>query len=240
MILVNHTDIPDCAIRRMVSFCVRNIEDLKLKHVRQITLRNRHKRGSYSGHYQCGRRVIAITVPVNGRRYQYRMKTTGPIVYTRGWEPVEGDQRHTLKTRVRELVGVMAHELAHCMFDVCGNRSRRNGSPGGSEHNTMWFQRLVHRLYLAREDELLAEWLGVQAEPVTVPSEAVAVTPEPEPVTTAIVAMPKPSLAQRNLEKNRRSLEQWEKKLARAQRKTKKLRAKIKAAERRLNKKEES
>jgi hypothetical protein len=105
--------------------------------------------------------------------------------------------------RVKDLVGVTAHEIFHLLADSRGIRTRRHGkSSGSSERQTNWHQHKVEALFVDKRETILGAWY---AEPAARP------------------AQPKPSVQDQRAAKAQAALDRWQRKLKLAQTKVRKL-----------------
>jgi hypothetical protein len=203
--LTNTTDYPDRFLRRMVSWCCRQL-DLPVKHVRAARFRNRSD-GLTSGHAYPGARRFCISL---GRCYVWVGATTVTKTYP--------DRLKTGNTD--DLVRVTAHELAHLMLAREGSRTRvsrryHSVSTGGSEPQTRRHENYVIEAFKGRRGELLAEW-GREA-----PQEGPSATPEATPAPAV------PDYVRRRAAKAASYLERWKRRLKVAQTKVRKYRKQV-------------
>jgi hypothetical protein len=148
MTIINTTDWPDPFLKRMVSWCCKEL-GISPKEVKQYKLRNKSD-GFTSGHCYsyCG--WICVSLGIVNFRDGTSLKS-GPV-YRR-------------KT-IRDLVSVTAHEVAHRMSHVeriPSRKSRRYNRVldyGGSERQTCWHERKLLASFLADRDELYRKWMG--------------------------------------------------------------------------------
>ncbi len=141
MQLINSTDYPDYFLKRMVSWCCKQL-DLPIRCVREAAFRNTAKTwgGIAYRSYRIGVRIgSADHYPTN-----YRMRSTGKMI--------------GLSDRLEGLLMATAHELAHLMYMRNGNKSRRSGGNGGSEHNTDWQVQQVMQVFRSQRNELVTAW----------------------------------------------------------------------------------
>ena len=191
MELKNTTDFPNHFLRRMISFCCREL-DLKIKRVRCASFGNKTTGGAYRG--------LAHT-------FGFRVS-----IGTKKFFAVDGKEHP--EHRVRTLVDVTAHELAHLDNYVAGNRSRQGGGWGGSERWTQHKADLVMQVFEKRPDELIAAW-----------------SKEPAVRCTA----PKKPLVEQRAEHARKMLTTWNRKLKLAKTKQKHWAAKVRYYEKAYN-----
>lgn len=197
MKLINSTAWPDWFVRRMVSWCCKELE-IGSREVRRFKLRNRTD-GFSSGH--CYPRSGEICVSLGIVNLNTETVTSGELYY---------------RKTVDELVRVTAHEVAHRMLGIGGNRSRKSRryhnhiSSGGSEAQTVHFERKVMEAFIGNKAALLAEW-------------------EAPPQRTA---KPVQGITERRSEKANRDLERWQRKLKVATNKVRKLRIRVRYYER--------
>lgn len=181
MKLHNTTDFPDYFLRRMVSWCCREI-GLPVRYVQEATFRKGgrcHSRGTgASGHAYLDSHRIVVThgctephfVDYHQRNVAHVNKTCGtncrdPVNV--GGRVVEREQATALLRQERikvaeyvldSLLGTTAHELLHLWLYHQGSQTRRGEAAGGSEQQTCWHGKRVMKKFRARRDELLAVW----------------------------------------------------------------------------------
>src|SRR3990167_7912559 len=121
MKLVNSTDFDNRFLRRMVTWCCRQV-GYKVGRVRSVQFRNRTKR-AYSGRAH-GDRCIVVSV--------------GPAeLFPTAPDSRPGIVGMILADRLEALVTVTAHELAHlCQYR--DGRSGRLSSDRKTEHDARW------------------------------------------------------------------------------------------------------
>lgn len=179
MRLKNTTDWPDYFLRRLVSWCCRQL-DLPGHFVREAKFRNRTS-GRYSGHAyhnsHSGRIVVSIRVlrePESAEARRERFLTAAGKV-----RPERADWRDKLiaeanapydqeaagaqqdRQRVDDLVEVTAHELRHLLAGHEGERTRGAGRRiASSERVTNHDAAKVLTIFRESRDALLAEWSG--------------------------------------------------------------------------------
>ncbi len=144
MNLRNSTDWSPWFLRRMLSWCCRELEG-RVREVRSATFRN--SRAAYGG---CARTWLrAITVCVGtADRFPISGQTMSEL----------NGHRIELADRLEALVWVTAHELAHVFQAVEKVKTRRSGVAGGSESATNWHARPVVEAFRAQREALLAHW----------------------------------------------------------------------------------
>ena len=134
MKLHNSTNYPDYFLRRMVSWCCKEI-GLPVRHIREAKFRKGgpcHSRGTSA----------------SGRAWRRR------FVVTHGY--ADGDDLEKLV--MNDLVRTDAHELVHVFLFREGSNTRRSGNGGGSERETNVYMRRVYSAFEIKRDELLAAW----------------------------------------------------------------------------------
>ncbi len=142
MRLINTTDFADHFLRRMVSWCCREL-GLPVRYVREVAFRN--SRSAWGGMAYTDSRRIGVRIgDASHFPLKYRMRGTGI--------------RWPVADRTEAFVMITAHELAHLLLRRLGNRSRRGGGLAGSEHNTDWHERKVLEAFQLCRDELLSAW----------------------------------------------------------------------------------
>lgn len=141
MKLRNTTDFPDYFLRRLVSWCCRELE-LPASKVRQVTFAN--SRGAYGGCAYLGNLSVGVRIGPPG---YFPCKTA---------KHYDGLQE-TLVDRTEGLVAVTAHELAH-LEQYRRRTTTRRGGFGGSERLTDAMAFRCLRAFREQRDSLLAEW----------------------------------------------------------------------------------
>lgn len=147
MKLKNTTDWPDHFVRRLVSWCCKQL-DTSPKKISSFKLRNRND-GFTSGHCYSGWGQICVSL--------------GVVNLAGGQTLVSGDV-YRART-LNDLVKVTAHEIAHRMLHIVGVRTRisrrYHGSvnPGGSEAQTRWHEQKVYEAFDADRVALLEAWM---------------------------------------------------------------------------------
>ena len=145
-------------------------------------------------------------------RKRHTSSRSGYCYYARGVIVVSINPTASIET----LVDVTAHELAHRMLYLAGDRSRQSrryghSRGGGSEHNTQWHANQVLAAFGEKNVSLLQEW-------------------NKEPARTKAKPI---SLADKKLQAVQDGLVRWQRKLKLAQTKIKKLKRKMSYYERR-------
>ncbi len=150
MRLKNSADLPDVFLRRMVSWCCREL-GLPTKHVRACEFTNCHPSRVFRGKawYTSGRILVRISAEDSPFPFTGRRNSRAP--------------EFTLADRIEALVKVTAHELAHI------ERHQRNAPRGNHEADTDRQALQVLRAFRDRREELLAAWSAV---PVSVAADA--------------------------------------------------------------------
>lgn len=161
--------IPDHAIRRMASFCCREL-GMRIGELRQLTIRNRSD-GETSG--RCWLRTGDIVCSVG--MILSDMPRDG-AVKAPGWPGLyhQTDTR-ALRLRCVKLLDVLAHEIAHRYTYLQGAaRGPRNRRPGRCERSTQWHADLIVRAFQASPDDLLEQWLREPQRPERAAARAAA------------------------------------------------------------------
>lgn len=140
MKIKNSTDWPVWFLRRMLSWCCKQL-DMPAKDIRLAVFRNSRAAWGGSAYYWRG----AITVCVGAASY----------FPSKGYKHGNGHQ-NTITDRLECLVWVTAHEAAHVAQKH--TRSRQSGSGGGSEISTEWHATPVLEQFRAMRDALLSKW----------------------------------------------------------------------------------
>jgi len=227
--LINSTDYPDYFLRRMVSWCCREI-GLPVRYVQEAAFRKggrwHSRRTGASGHAYLGSHRIVVThgctephfVDYHQRNVTHINKTYGtncrdPVNI--GGRVVEREQATALLRQERiklaeyvldSLLGTTAHELVHLWLYRQRSQTRRGGGQGGSEQQTVWHEKRVMEKFEARRDELLAAW---GQEPAKRPVKA------------------KPSLREKRASAAQKKLAEWMRKQKLATTKVKQYKAKV-------------
>lgn len=164
MKLKNTTDFPDHFLRRMVSWCCKELE-LPVRKVRNAAFGNRTN-SAYSGHAWYSMRIhISIGpekfFPTGGHLYPGRTS--------------EAYRTPMMNDRTEALVSITAHELTHLRtYDTFRSRPmiRQMRRGIGSERQTQYEMRRLTELFRANREVLLANWNAVEekAESPKVPA----------------------------------------------------------------------
>lgn len=139
MIFKNSTVWPNYFLRRMLSFCCKEL-GMPVRAIRDVAFRNSRSSWGGSASYWRGRITVCV-----GRAEHFP---------ARGYRHGNGHQ-NTIADRTECLVWVTAHEAAHCLQN--GTKTRAQGG-GGSEIATEWHAKPVLEKFRAMRDALLAEW----------------------------------------------------------------------------------
>jgi hypothetical protein len=200
MKLTNTTRWPDRFLRRLISWCCRELE----LPVRQIIGARFGKRrgGRWSGRAFGTRRILvrigdAVTYPTASVYTQQH----GAVVFT-------ADDPHEL------LIKITAHELAHCKYPP---RSSRRGYEQSIDAHAFH----VLRAFREQRAELLALWNAGSV--ATAPAGAVE-----SAAARQAVAKRKPHIVTKRAAKAAADLARWERKFKLAKTKLRKLRARVK------------
>ncbi len=152
MKLKNSTSWSDAFLRRMVSWCCKQLK-MPLRAVYSAEFRQRRK-NRFSGHayYNGGKgRFVASIAPDGFYPWTDNGKSPGIIGIAR-----------TLNDRLECLINITAHELRHIQADVDNEKSRgsakRLGWNGSSERVTEIDAQKVLATFRENRDALLAEW----------------------------------------------------------------------------------
>jgi hypothetical protein len=159
MKLKNSTDWPDHFLRRMVSWCCKEL-DIPVRTIKEAVFRNRSH--NFSGHaYPWRKRIVVscaaqlVPVPPNHERKYHKL----------GFEDA-----------VDCLVAVAGHEIYHVAAEHVPEhkqRSRRFGrSAGSSEKATCHAEYKVQAAFRAQRESLLAAWSEPTTKDLTVKPKA--------------------------------------------------------------------
>lgn len=146
MQIKNTTDLPNYAVRRIVSWVCRDL-GMSSRVIRHVKLRNR-SHFTWSGRCYYGPTArIVISLPTLSA-LSHRDDATA--------------------IRLQLLVEGLAHELAHQYLYLHGcmtRHSRRYDSRrrGGSERQANWHQAIVVRAFEAQREHLTAQWFAQPA-----------------------------------------------------------------------------
>lgn len=174
MFLKNATDFSDSFLRNVVRWCCRQM-GMPISKVRTIEFRN--KAFGYSGHCHVATGDIVCSLARFGKWRMGKCKEEACVERVQGADEfmtsvqyratTEADmprlQAEWQRQRVKFLVDVVAHELAHRFLYLEGCLSRksrryRTVSRGGSEHQTEWTRKRVTDVFDANVEALVAEW----------------------------------------------------------------------------------
>ena len=138
MKIINTTDHSNRMLRRMVSWCCRQL-DLKVGYVNEANFRNRSRR-CYSGVACKTRRGgrIVVSIAKTNELFPVKCRRRGPI-------------QNEYADRIEALVGVTAHELSH----LCQYQDERHKLV---EHDSEWHEQHVLNAFRANRESLLSEW----------------------------------------------------------------------------------
>lgn len=197
MKLINTTDYSDVFLRRMVSWCCRQI-GLPVAKVRKVTFRNR-KHG-ISGHCWSEAGDLVCSVSRAGTWFT-------------------GTQQVSQRDRIAMLVDIVAHELAHRLLFVersMTRKSRRYGtvSRGGSEQQANWFEKQVAKAFEADREALVAAWEKPRAVREAKPVLSVQDTRRERAEANMVRWQRKLKFAQNKVAKYRRQVRYYEKAIA--------------------------
>lgn len=138
MKLKNHTRLPDYFLRRIISWCCKEI-GYSTRRIDIAEIRNRKNDGRLSGHAQ-GSRKFCISIP-------------------RNFQTDEPENVLPSDLALESLVRVIAHEVFHLWAHHEGIRSRRNRKTrGSSERQTIRHEIMVLEAYRKCRLELLDKW----------------------------------------------------------------------------------
>lgn len=240
MQLINTTDYPDQFLRRLVSWCCKQLK-IPVKSIPEAKFRNQSGRTTGRCWSYRGRIVISVIKPGN-YRIEEVSKFTGTgraAFYAKFSDPVHivsdhgggevGERAAMLEkvlklniddepNRLRALVSVTAHEVAHRANYLAGSTTRDKSamSPrhrrvgGGSEKQTRVYERKLLELFMANKDRFVQQW-------------------SVEPKRREVVKL---SRSARNERKAHDKLAEWTKKLSTAQRKVTKYKSAVRRYER--------
>lgn len=141
MRLRNSTDWPDHFLRRMVSWCCRQIGYPPSK-VREVQFRNRTRR-CYSGRAYGSRRIVCSVGPASAF-------------------PVAPDNRpgmdgEIIADRLEALIAITAHELRH-LWQYANGKSRTLDAERRTEHDARWHEVRTLRAFRHSRELLLIDW----------------------------------------------------------------------------------
>lgn len=146
MRLTNTTDFPNHFLRRMVSWCCKQL-DLPVRDVKAANFAN--SRSAWGGRAYLRQRRISTRI---GKASDFPATARQP-----GSKVTE-----TIADRLECLVKVTAHELAHLDNYKHGSTTRLRGGHGGGEGRTQAMAFAVLRAFREQREQLVAEW---SAEP---------------------------------------------------------------------------
>ena len=141
MKLRNSTPWPDHFLRRLVSWCARQV-GLPPSKVRNVQFRNRSKR-SYSGHAYGGGRIVCSVGPAH--RFP-----TNP-------DHRPGMDGESFADQLEALVAITAHEVRH-LWQYANRKSNVLDAERRTEHDARWHEVRALRTFRENREALLAEW----------------------------------------------------------------------------------
>lgn len=150
MKLKNTTTYPDYMLRRMVSWCCRELR-LPVRFIKKANFRNRNMT-RFSGHAYHSRRGGSIVCSIGPER-MFPWTDQGNSVGL-----IRAGIVRTLADRMECLINITAHELRHLLAEIEVERTRRRSSVGSSEARTERDAQRVLDLFRANRDALLADW----------------------------------------------------------------------------------
>lgn len=146
MRLKNTTNFPDCMLRRMVSWCCKEL-GLPVRRVMSAEFRQRRVQRFSGLAYR--RRIIVSVAPDSF--FPWTDNGISPGLIRSGIV-------RTLADRTECLVNITAHELRHLVAYVDVERTRRRTTPGSSERYTERDAQVVLNAFRANREALLTEW----------------------------------------------------------------------------------
>lgn len=242
MKLKNTTSVPDYFLRRMTSWCCKQL-GVPVRKIRKITFRN--KSGGYSGHcYPASGIIVVSTTPervpkmseltqaerVKHQEFSKRVgrpelsdpvrlhtsKQSGVVCERSNSGDLMQKYTRTLRHRIDDLVAVTAHEVAHRMQYLENSNTRRS-----RKYNTVTSGGSERRT-VAHERIVKSKFME-QADQLI---EQWSVPPQ----RTSAAA--RPSRKEKNEQRARAALKRWEKKLKLARTKVRKYKAAVARYER--------
>lgn len=147
MKLRNSTDFPDNLLRRLTSWCCKEV-GYPVSRVRGVQFRNRTT-GPYSGHAYGTRRICVSVGPASS--FPTRPDTR------------PGMSNEIMLDRLEVIVAVTAHELAH-LLQYRDRRSVVLSAARKTEFDARWHEVRALRAFRAARETLLAEWSTPPAE----------------------------------------------------------------------------
>jgi hypothetical protein len=151
--LTNTTDFPDYFLRRLYSWCCKELE-ISPRYIREIAFRNSSR--AWGGLAYLSQRRIGVRIgtpesfPCKTKKHRYGLQ-------------------ETIADQTEALIEITAHELAHHEQYIRGSKTRQSGSGGGSERMTDQQAFRVLRTFREQREQLLAVWYLPPAQrPVSV------------------------------------------------------------------------
>lgn len=146
MKLKNTTDFPDYFLRRMVSWCCKQL-DYSSRNISEAQFRNRSDSCASGCAYGSQRFVVSIG------NITWINDGTGDGSRTKR-------ARRTIYERANDLVRVTAHEIFHLKAHREGINSRNYGrSSGSSERQTCWHEQKILEAFKTNRESLMDKWL---------------------------------------------------------------------------------
>jgi len=150
MQLINTTDWSDRFLRRMVSWCCKEL-GLPVRFVKRIKFGNRRS-DIFSGYCRHWDRGCQIVVSISDSESRFPWTDNGETTGIKGIV-------RTFQDRTECLVNVTAHELRHALAEIHGERTRGNGRRvASSERATEFDAQKVQSAFNLDRENLLSEW----------------------------------------------------------------------------------
>lgn len=148
MKLKNSTDWSDHMLRRMVSWCCKELE-MPVRMVTSAQFRQRQvKRFSGHAYHHNGRGRIVVSVAPDGfYPWTDDGRSQGIIGIVR-----------TMSDKTECLINITAHELRHVAAELDNERTRRRPECGSSERLTEMAAQKILETFRSNRESLLAEW----------------------------------------------------------------------------------
>lgn len=149
MKLKNSLEFPDYTLRRLVTWCCKQL-DMPVRGVKSATFRRSTK--SFSGRARCWRGEIIVRLG-EARHFP----NSGSYGITAGG----------FADRIEGLIGVTAHEVAHLyQHHELRNNANAPRRGVGRERSTIWHEQLCLEAFRSSRTSLLAEWMDAPPQAV--------------------------------------------------------------------------
>ncbi len=165
MKIINKTDFPDWMLRRMISWCAKEL-DFPVRQLALAEFKNTRRRSGDSLYVAWGGFARWRDARANYKRSINVRIAPNNDPFPRLTIKHHGGLQESIADRVEALVKVTAHEIAHHEQHRRKTNTRRYNRRGGSERSTNQLAFRCLRLFREQRDKLLMEWFESKSNPV--------------------------------------------------------------------------